>query len=299
MRYGPLVFLAAFFALAASWCGFVLTPQVQLGRAMQETNLVVNTEMYPEERPGSARQGLEVYRENGCAACHTQQVQQKGTLVDVVLKDAGKTPNAVADTLNDQHLGVTFSAPSLAAGLPKPVLNNAGIDAAKILADLLKKAGATAELRLVPIGADIERGWGARRSVADDFVFDRTVMLGSQRVGPDLADVGTRLPDANWQLMHLYAPRSVTKGSPMPEYRFLFERKKIGNRPSPDALALPKEFAPPAGYEIVPRPEAVALVAYLQSLRSDVPLDEAPITPPPAKPAATNAPASTNAPATK
>ena len=298
MKYGPLVFLAAFFALAASWCGFVLTPEVQLGRAMQETNLVVKTDLYPQERPGSARQGLEIYRANGCAYCHTQQLQQKGTLVNVVLTEVGKTPNAVADVLNDQHLG-TFSAPSLAVGLPKPVLSNASIDAATILASLLKKAGATAQLHLVPTGSDIERGWGARRSVAHDFLFDRTVMLGSQRVGPDLADVGTRRPDANWQLMHLYAPRSVTEKSPMPEYRFLFERKKIGSKPSPDALALPKEFAPPAGYEIVPKPEAVALVAYLQSLQTDTPLDEAPLTPPqPAKTAATNAPAAT-APATK
>ena len=43
MKFGPLVFLAAFLALSASWCGFVLTPQVQLGRAVQETNSVVKT----------------------------------------------------------------------------------------------------------------------------------------------------------------------------------------------------------------------------------------------------------------
>ena len=39
MNYGPLVFLAAFFALASSWCGFVLTPQLQIGR-LQQTNTV-------------------------------------------------------------------------------------------------------------------------------------------------------------------------------------------------------------------------------------------------------------------
>ena len=32
MNNGPLVFLAAFFALASSWCGFVLAPQLQIGR---------------------------------------------------------------------------------------------------------------------------------------------------------------------------------------------------------------------------------------------------------------------------
>jgi cytochrome c553 len=52
--------------------------------------------------------------------------------------------------------------------------------------------------------------------------------------------------------------------------------KKIGDAPSPDALNLPKEFAPPAGYEVVPKPEAKQLVAYLLSLHADVPLYEAP-----------------------
>lgn len=290
MKYGPLVFLAAFIALSASWCGFVFTPEIQLGDAVQETNLVAKTEMYPQQRPGVARQGLAVYRANGCAYCHTQQVQQNGTLVDVVLTEIGKTPNAVAEALNDQHLG-TFSAPGLAAGLPKTILRNGTIESATLLGSVLKKAGANFQLKLVPTGPDIERGWGARRSVADDFLFDHTVMLGSQRIGPDLADVGTRLPDTKWQLMHLYAPRSVTKDSPMPDYTFLFERKKTGSRPSPDALELPKEFAPPAGYEIVPKPEAMALVAYLQSLHASTPLDEAPLTPASIKPAATNAPA--------
>ena len=37
MNYGPLLFLAAFFALAGSWSGFVLAPQFQIGR-LQQTN---------------------------------------------------------------------------------------------------------------------------------------------------------------------------------------------------------------------------------------------------------------------
>jgi hypothetical protein len=41
---------------------------------------------------------------------------------------------------------------------------------------------------------------------------------------------------------------------------------------------LPPEFAPPSGYEIVPKYEARALVAYLTSLRADSPLFETPLT---------------------
>jgi cbb3-type cytochrome oxidase cytochrome c subunit len=291
MRFGPLVFLAAFFGLSASWYGMVLTPQVQLGRAEQETNSVVKTDLYPAGRPGVAREGLEVYRANGCAYCHSQQVEQKGTLVDVILKDAGKTPMTVASTLNEAHLG-NFSGPSVGAGLPKPILQNATVERATALASALKTAGAVTELHLVPIGTDIERGWGTRRTVAEDFIADATVMPGSMRVGPDLANVGVRRPDLNWQMAHLYNPAAVIENSPMPSYRFLFERKNIKNgKRSPDALQLNGKFAPPEGYEIVPKPEAKALAAYLVSLRSDTPLYEAPLTPPPPPKVDTNAPA--------
>ena len=64
MNYGPLVFLAAFFALASSWCGFVLTPQLQVGRLQQTNMLGTVTVTYTVARPGLARQGMEVYRAN-------------------------------------------------------------------------------------------------------------------------------------------------------------------------------------------------------------------------------------------
>lgn len=290
MRHGPLVFLAALFALALSWYGMVLTPQVQLGRPVQETNSVMKSELYPNDRPGLARQGLEVYRANGCVYCHSQQVQQNGTLVNVVLTDAGKNTMAVADLLNEQHLG-NFSGPSVGAGLPKTIKTNATIEAATVLAKNLKTAGAVAQLHLVPIGPDIERGWGTRLTVAQDFVADATALPGSLRVGPDLANEGSRLRDLNWQYVHLYNPAAVTPKSPMPAYKFLFEKKKIaaGKPASAEALQFTGEFKPEEGYEIVPKAEAKALVAYLASLNANTPLYEAPLTPPPA-PVSTNAP---------
>ena len=45
----------------------------------------------------------------------------------------------------------------------------------------------------------------------------------------------------------------------MPPFRFLFETRKIERAPSPDALGLPRGQLPPAGYEIIPKPEARAL----------------------------------------
>jgi len=131
-------------------------------------------------------------------------------------------------------------------------------------------------------------------------------MLGSQRIGPDLANVGGRLPDPKWHLLHLYAPRLQVKESMMPPYRFLFEKRRIERVRSPDALVLPPELAPEPGYEILPKTEATALVAYLTSLRADAPLFVAPVTVAETAPESTtnapagsitNSPAATNSPA--
>lgn len=304
MNYGPLIFLGAFFALSASWFGFVFSPQLQLG-AMHETSVVPSGAAYPLARPGLARQGANVYRANGCAYCHSQQVGQTETVCDVVLSETGTNRAAVAAALI--HAGVAASqsdADAMISKVPQRVLaGSLRKDIADAAVKALNAAGAKAELWIVPWGPDIARGWGKRRSVAEDFLYDSPVLLGSQRVGPDLANVGSRLPDENWHLRHLYAPRLEAKNSTMPPYRFLFETRKILRSPSAGALKdLPPELAPPAGYEIVPRPEARALAAYLLSLRADAPLFNAPFTAPPSPPPAdTNAPAPgalTNAPAT-
>lgn len=275
MNYGPLVLLAAFFALSASWFGFVLTPQVQIGRQSQATNIVNTAEMYPQARAGLAQQGLEVYRANNCAACHSQQVGQTGVVVDVVLTETGTNLVAVVEAL--KKIDPTANAAGLVGGLPKTVLKGATMKDADSLAKAFAKAGAKAETRLVPLGPDIARGWGGRRTVARDYLQDYPVMLGTLRIGPDLANIGARSPDANWHLNHLYAPTVLVKGSAMPSYRFLFQMRKISGAPSPDALQDLKEFAPPVGFEVVPKPEARQLVAYLLSLHADTPLYEAPM----------------------
>ena len=99
MNYGPLIFLAAFFALASSWCGFVLTPQLQIGRLQQTNTLGTASTTYPVARPGLARQGLEVYRANGCAYCHSQQVGQTGTVLEIALTEAGTNQAATIAAL--------------------------------------------------------------------------------------------------------------------------------------------------------------------------------------------------------
>jgi cbb3-type cytochrome oxidase cytochrome c subunit len=40
--------------------------------------------------------------------------------------------------------------------------------------------------------ADIDRKWGQRRSAPRDYLFDRPVQLGKERMGPDLSNIGKR-----------------------------------------------------------------------------------------------------------
>lgn len=134
------------------------------------------------------------------------------------------------------------------------------------------------QVRPEGFGGDIARGWGRRRSVSRDYIHESTVQLGTSRTGPDLTNVGERQSSAEWHLTHLYNPQITSKGSVMPPYPFLFEVRTVGVRgPSPDALKLTGEFAPPAGREVVPTAAARQLVAYLRSLKTSYSLPEAPL----------------------
>ena len=267
MKNGFSVFLAVFFALGLSWCGFVLAPAVQLGTQKQAA-VLNSSDVYPIQRSGNAALGLQVYRANGCAACHTQQIRQQGATCEVVLVSPGKNPAAVSNLVAKLKL----------SGITK--------EEADAVSDQITTAGGKSETHIVATGADVARaGWGQRQSVAADFLYDAPVQLGSLRAGPDLANVGIRHSDLNWQLVHLYMPQALVKNSAMPPFRYLFElRKKNDGVSSPDALVFPPAFAPPAGYEVVPTPEGKQLAAYLLSLKTDVPLYEAPFTPVMTKP---------------
>jgi len=152
----------------------------------------------------------------------------------------------------------------------------------------------TMQVRMKGYGADIERHWGARNTVLADFLYDRHVFLGNVRVGPDLADIGTRSPDPRTQLLHLYNPRITVPDSMMPQFPYLFEKRKITGERSAAALNLTAKYVK-EGYEIIPTREADALVAYLTSLHASTYLLEAPQLPPP--PPKTNAAPAAAAPA--
>jgi len=113
-----------------------------------------------------------------------------------------------------------------------------------------------------PMNADKPFG---RPSAAGDFKYQTPELLGSERTGPDLTNIGVRQPSSVWQYIHLYNPRAVVPQSIMPSFSWLFtavEQPPTGLTPVP----LPPAYAPAHGV-VVPTPEAQALIAYLASLK--------------------------------
>ena len=66
-------------------------------------------------------------------------------------------------------------------------------------------------------------------------IYDHPYQWGSKRTGPDLARVGGKYPDV-WHLRHMEDPRTVSAGSNMPNYPWLFQNHT-------DVKALPAKLA--------------------------------------------------------
>ena len=168
------LFFGIFFALAFSFTGLIVSSEIQIGGLQPTTSTLLDDEgneilgtayfktledgetvevpgllnvgepMYPQAPLGLAQRGKQIYIEQGCMYCHSQQVREKG------------------------------------------------------------------------FGADYERGWGERQSVARDYILQERVLLGTMRTGPDLLNVGDRgisQDGGKWHHLHLYSPGSLEVGS--------------------------------------------------------------------------------------
>ena len=316
------LFLGIFGTFAFSWVGLTVIPNWQIGHLSPQSD-EEGTDIYPQPQSGMFERGAHVYAANGCIYCHSQQVR----------------------------------------------------------ADYA--------------GADIERGWGNRRSAPRDYIFERPVFLAKMRMGQDIANIGARAPaeqqspppagaaspaaspaqqggspppgaspgpaaspssatspapaaspatqgaavssppsqasgsspakaaspapptgvaspspgaianaspgattapsprpqvagppwpeqtlgeppmySAAWHHVHLYSPRSINLDSNMPSYRFLYEKRRIRDQRSADALQLTGSDAPPEGWEVIPTYDAKCLVAYLMALNQSHPLND-------------------------
>jgi cytochrome c oxidase cbb3-type subunit 2 len=102
----------------------------------------------------------------------------------------------------------------------------------------------TQQVRPAGQGSDIARGYGVRASVARDYVQQKPVLLGERRIGPDLANFGARAKD----LASVHA--AIQHDG---QFAFLYTGAK----------------------QEVATERAIALAAYLQSLRQDYSSPEA------------------------
>ena len=81
-----------------------------------------------------------------------------------------------------------------------------------------------------------EQRWGP---VAESWEYqnerNRPVMFGTRRVGPDLSREGGRRGN-DWHAVHFYRPKTLSQGSPMPEYPWFFEGSP--DKPNKRGLAI-------------------------------------------------------------
>jgi cbb3-type cytochrome c oxidase subunit II len=149
-----------------------------------------------------------------------------------------------------------------------------------------------------PFRHEIERYGreGGGYSKAGETVYERPFLWGSKRTGPDLAREGLLRPQALWHVRHMEEPRSTSPGSIMPPYPHLLENKtdfdgltaklrtlkRLGTPYSEEtvenaaeiartqAKAIAMEVEQQGGPSGLEDKKILALVAYLQSLGTDV-----------------------------
>jgi hypothetical protein len=200
---------------------------------------------------------------------------------------AGEKNHAAVQEAISRFLKVTGRDASSGAALGFPVgewetvVNGANAADASKARNFLAAAGASVDVQVRFRGEDLTqgvirnpggRGWGKRRSVAQDYLFAEPPMLGSVRIGPDLANVGAR-HSRDVLMRILLNPKTVRKNSKMPQHRFLFE--KAGKDEQGQHIIHDGEDT----YK--PTKDAEALVDYLLSLKgANYPLPEAPINQP-------------------
>jgi cytochrome c oxidase cbb3-type subunit I/II len=132
-------------------------------------------------------------------------------------------------------------------------------------------------------------------SKAGEFVYDHPFLWGSKRTGPDLHRVGGKYPHA-WHYMHMMEPQTISPGTIMPAYPWLFTDNTKYNELEGKIITMRKLGVPyPEGMEQIAEKEAraqaeeiakdlpenktmpvdankeiIALIAYLQRLGKDI-----------------------------
>ena len=132
---------------------------------------------------------------------------------------------------------------------------------------------------------EMDKVFGSRPSISADYAANKRLnvwqntatLMGTERTGPDLTNIGARQSSKDWHLLHLYQPRSVVKESIMPAYQWLFKEKDYLDDGDIE-VKVPDEFKRDKFKKIIVTKKAMQLVAYLLSLKqAPLPKGSAPI----------------------
>jgi cytochrome c oxidase cbb3-type subunit I/II len=135
-------------------------------------------------------------------------------------------------------------------------------------------------------------------SKAGEFIYDHPFQWGSKRTGPDLARIGGKYPDS-WHFNHMYEPSSISPGTIMPNYPWLFDNDlDTAITPAKIRAMMTMGVPYPAGFDkmanadlmkqadgivanlakdkigIKNNKEIIALIAYLQRVGTDIKLEQ-------------------------
>ena len=327
------LFLGIFGTFAFSWVGLTVIPNWQIGHLNPQSDEEA-TDIYPQPQSGMFERGAHVYAANGCMYCHSQQVRPEYAAADIE-RGWGKRRSAPRDYIFERpvflakmrmgqdiaNIGARAPAEQQSpppAGAASPAASPGG--AASPAASAAPQSAAPAATP-APQGAAASSGAVASAKAASPPATQQsaspsaagspassapkgspsaapptgvaspspgalansspgattTPSSGPQTAGPPWPEQTLGEPpmySAAWHHVHLYSPRSINLDSNMPSYRFLYEKRRIRDQRSADALQLTGSDAPPEGWEVIPTYDAKCLVAYLMALNQSHPLND-------------------------
>ena len=327
------LFLGIFGTFAFSWVGLTVIPNWQIGHLNPQSD-EDGTDSYPRPQSGMFERGAHVYAANGCMYCHSQQVRPEYAGADIE-RGWGNRRSAPRDYIFERPLflakmrmgqdianigarapaeqqspppagaaspaaspgGATSpagsAAPQTAAPAAAPATQGAAASSGAVASAKAASPAATQQSASPsPAGSPASSAPKGSPSAAPPTGVGSpspgamansspgattTPSSGPQTAGPPWPEQTLGEPpmySAAWHHVHLYSPRSINLDSNMPSYRFLYEKRRIRDQRSADALQLTGSDAPPEGWEVIPTYDARCLVAYLMALNQSHPLND-------------------------
>jgi len=314
------LFLGIFGTFAFSWVGLTVIPNWQIGHLNPQSD-EEGTDIYPQPQSGMFERGAHVYAANGCIYCHSQQVRADYAGADIE-RGWGNRRSAPRDYIFERPLflakmrmgqdianigarapaeqqspppGGAVSPATSPGGATSPAASAAPKSAAPAAAPATQGAAASSppatQQSASPSAAGSPAPKGSPSAAPSTGVASpspgamansspgatTTPSSGPQTAGPPWPEQTRGEPpmySAAWHHVYLYSPRSINFDSNMPSYRFLYEKRRIRDQRSADALQLTGSDAPPEGWEVIPTYDAKCLVAYLMALNQSHPLND-------------------------